>query len=98
MRKLCLWHPSAITLAELKVSRHYGLKYWSNLEDVVTGRRQQPPRQQDGGGLAYGKDSWDFDRTAVGLGPCKDEEEQVMIGRAMQLIKFSTVYDCAPHI
>ena len=92
MRKLCLWHPSAITLAELKVSKHYGLKYWRNLEDIVTGRWQQPPQQQDGVGSAYGKDSWDFDRTAVGLGPCKDEEEQVTIERAMQPIIIPTVY------
>lgn len=69
VRKLCLWHPSAITMAELKISRHQGTAYWHGLQEIVTGK--------GGSTSVEGRKGWDFDRSVVGLGRCKDEEEQV---------------------
>ena len=85
VRKLSLWHPSVLTLAELKFSRHHGMHYLPNLEEIVTGFKKKPvlqSQQHQGSSLNIAgtekEDSgWDFDRSTVGLGPCKDEEEQV---------------------
>ena len=84
VRKLSLWHPSALTLAELKFSRHHGMHYWPNLQEIVTGKPLVPSQHEQhhrGSENIVGTIQTEgrkiFDRSAVGLGPCKDEEEQV---------------------